>query len=249
MLDSLSRLRDGTSKRISSYDVTGGNADCWTIQGGETRQLAHIKGPGCIRHLWVTVAADDEWYLRSTLLRAYWDGEKSPSIDSPLGDFFGVGHGVVSSYSCAVLSMSANPGQHRHAAMNCYFPMPFSERARFEIVNESDQKIGSFYFYLDYELLPSPPATFSPPPSVAQVPGCTGDSELVGAFGGPGERGDRVRRRRRRARTRGEERRRAAERRRRGFAPSSADDPSPAPAAAAADAPRRCRWVPSERYL
>ncbi len=158
MLDSLSRLRDGASKRISSYDVTGGNADYWTIQGGETRQLAHIKGPGCLRHIWVTVAADDEWYLRKTLLRAYWDGEKSPSIDSPLGDFFGVGHGVVSSYSCAVLNMSANLRENRHAAMNCYFPMPFSEEARFEIVNQSDQKIGCFYFYLDYELLPSPPA-------------------------------------------------------------------------------------------
>jgi hypothetical protein len=157
MLAGLSRLREGQSKRISSYDTTGGNRDAWRIKGGETRELARITGPGCIRHLWVTVSAEDEWYLRKTLLRAYWDGEQSPSIDSPLGDFFGVGHGVVSSYSCAVLNMSANRGQERNAAMNCYFPMPFSEQARIEVVNESDKPIGSFYFYVDYDLLPEAP--------------------------------------------------------------------------------------------
>jgi len=130
MLEELSRLRDGHTRRISSFDTTGANADAWRIAGGETRELARIKGPGCIRHIWVTVSAEDEWYLRKTLLRAYWDGEESPSIDTPLGDFFGVGHGVVSSYACAVLNMSANVGDTKHAAMNCYFPMPFAGEAR-----------------------------------------------------------------------------------------------------------------------
>jgi len=157
MLEELSTLRKGSSKRISSFDTSGGNRDCWRIEGGETRGLADIEGPGCIRHIWVTVDADDEWYLRKTLLRAYWDGETSPSVDAPLGDFFGVGHGVVNSYSCAVLNMSASPGESKHAAMNCYFPMPFSEHARIEVVNESDLPIGSFYFYVDYELLPETP--------------------------------------------------------------------------------------------
>jgi hypothetical protein len=157
MLASLSRLREGESRRISSFDTTGGNRDCWTIRGGETRELARITGPGCIRHIWITVSAEDEWYLRKTLLRAYWDGESTPSIESPLGDFFGVGHGVVSSFSCAVLNMSANQGETKHAAMNCYFPMPFSEGARIEVVNESDKPIGAFYFYVDYDLLPAAP--------------------------------------------------------------------------------------------
>jgi len=155
MLEALSRLREGRSKRISSWDTTGGNADFWQIRGGETRTLAAIKGPGIVRHLWVTVNAEDEWYLRTALLRAYWDGEESPSIEAPLGDFFGVGHGVVSSYSCAVLNMSANHGDTKHAAMNCYFPMPFSDGARIEIANESEKPIPSFYFYVDYEELPS----------------------------------------------------------------------------------------------
>jgi len=157
MLERLSQLRDGKSKRISSYDRTGGNWDCWTIAGGETRELASVAGPGCVRHIWVTVDAEDEWYLRKVLLRAYWDGETSPSVDTPLGDFFGVGHGVVNSYSCAVLNMSANTGQTRRAAMNCYFPMPFSNGARIEVINEANTPVRSLYFYIDYDVLPAPP--------------------------------------------------------------------------------------------
>jgi hypothetical protein len=157
MLEALSRLREGRSRRASSWDTTGGNGDCWFIKGGETKPLARLKGPGCIRHIWFTVNAEDEWYLRTALLRAYWDGEKSPSIETPLGDFFGVGHGVVNSYSCAVLNMSANQGRDKHAAMNCYFPMPFSDGARIEIANESDKPIPHFYFYVDYDELPAAP--------------------------------------------------------------------------------------------
>ena len=49
----------------------------------------------------------------------YWDGEEQPSVEAPVGDFFGVGHAKVASYSCAVMNMSANRGDDRHAAMNC----------------------------------------------------------------------------------------------------------------------------------
>jgi len=156
MLESLSRLREGHSRRVSSYDKTGGNADYWRIKGGETRELARLRGSGCVRHIWVTLNAEDEWYLRTTLLRAYWDGETSPSVDCPLGDFFGVGHGVVNSYASVALAMSAQYGQTKQptAGMNCYFPMPFSQEARVEVVNESDRPIPNFYFHLDYDEVP-----------------------------------------------------------------------------------------------
>ena len=49
MLESLSRLREGRTRRVSSYDTTGGNADFWRIEGGETRVLAALKGAGCRR--------------------------------------------------------------------------------------------------------------------------------------------------------------------------------------------------------
>jgi len=154
MLDALCRLREGNTRRISSWDKSGRNADAWRIPPGETVTLAEMQGAGIIRHIWFTIAAEDSLYLRKTVLRMWWDGQEHPSVETPVGDFFGVGHAKVSSYACAPLSMSANAGDDLHAAMNCYFPMPFANGARIAVTNESDKPIGAFYFYIDYDALP-----------------------------------------------------------------------------------------------
>lgn len=156
MLETLSKLRTGRSRRESSWDRTGGNADYVQVEPGATHVFADLKGPGCIRHLWLTLWANEEHYLRRLVLRAYWDGERKPSIDCPVGDFFGVGHGRVNSYSCAVMDMSAHPGDAR-AAMNAWWPMPFAASARLELANEGTQKVDCFYWYVDWEQLAEPP--------------------------------------------------------------------------------------------
>jgi hypothetical protein len=157
MLHDLSRLREGHTRRVSSWDKSGRNADAWRIPAGQTTTLAHLTGAGVVRHIWFTVSSEDPLYLRKTVLRMFWDGQQYPSVETPLGDFFGVGHAKVASYSCAVLNMSANVGSDRHAAMNCYFPMPFASEARIEVTNQSDKDIRSFYFYVDYDALASLP--------------------------------------------------------------------------------------------
>lgn len=93
LLQNLGEKQDYVSHRISSYDQTGGNRDSLTIGPGQTAILAEIKGPAAVQHIWVTVAAE-AFYGRKLVLRAYWDGEESPSIEAPLDDFFGVGHGL-----------------------------------------------------------------------------------------------------------------------------------------------------------
>ena len=55
-LSGLPFLRDARRRRASSYDTSGGNADFWLLQPGETRTLAQIEGPGCVRHVWMTLA-------------------------------------------------------------------------------------------------------------------------------------------------------------------------------------------------
>ncbi len=157
MLDHLATARPGRSKRISSWDTSGRNRDYWTIPAGQTVTLADIKGPGVIRHIWFTIGAQDPLYLRKSVLRMYWDNQDHPSVEAPVGDFFGVGHSKVASYSCAVLNMSANPGQDRAAAMNCYFPMPFESRAVITVQNEGETEIRSWYFYIDYDELDTLP--------------------------------------------------------------------------------------------
>ena len=49
-LRSLVYPRDVRSRRVSSWDRSGGNADGITIPRGETVRLAEIEGSGCISH-------------------------------------------------------------------------------------------------------------------------------------------------------------------------------------------------------
>lgn len=145
-LGDLVRLRSCKSRRISSYDKTGGNADYWRFEAGEKKVIAEIKGAGIIRHIWMTIGCKAEHYPRKILLRMFWDGEKNPSVEAPIGDFFGMGHGILRNFVSAPLMMSPQDGK----GMNCYFPMPFERRSRIEIENECETEMV-LYFYVDYE--------------------------------------------------------------------------------------------------
>ncbi len=147
MLDSLSKKRDAVTKRISSFDQTGGNSDRIGIEPGATAVIAQIDKPGIIKHIWMTIAHSDKNYRRMMVLRMYWDDEKEPSVEAPIGDFFGQGWGEEYLYN--TLPLAAGPTNGR--GLNCYFPMPFSKRARIEVVNQSEKKCNSLYFYIDYE--------------------------------------------------------------------------------------------------
>lgn len=150
-LDGIARLRTSETKRISSFDRTGGNNDRITIPPGETVTLAEIEGAGCIKHIWFTISHPDKLYRRNLVLRIYWDGEKLPSVESPVGDFFGQGWGE--EYLFNSLPLVASPGGGK--ALNCYFPMPFSKGAKITIENQSEEKCRAFYYYVDYEKLRS----------------------------------------------------------------------------------------------
>ena len=42
------------SRRWSSYDQTGGNADSWIVPAETTLVLGEMESPGCIKHIWMT---------------------------------------------------------------------------------------------------------------------------------------------------------------------------------------------------
>jgi hypothetical protein len=146
-LANLALVKDGISKRASSFDRTGGNADYWRFAPGETRVIADLKGTGCIKHIWITISAKDLYFPRRVLLRIFWDNETTPSVEVPAGDFFGIGHGITKNFSSLPLSMTPRNGR----GFNCYFPMPFGKRARIEIANHCDNRMA-LYFYIDYQL-------------------------------------------------------------------------------------------------
>ena len=82
-LANLARLRPYKSRRLSSWDRTGGNRDCLLIQPGQTAVLGEIAGAGCVKHIWITMASlpDEPHDLRQTVLRMFWDGEAAPSVE------------------------------------------------------------------------------------------------------------------------------------------------------------------------
>ena len=147
-LKRLAAITSGRTGRASSWDRTGRNDDAWNIEPGERRVLADIEGPGTITHLWMTQRS----HYRECLLLITWDGTEQPSVVCPLGDFFGLGHGIVNSYQSLLFSAStrANNRFNQGCALNAYVPMPFRERALVELVNESDETHRQ-YFYVDYE--------------------------------------------------------------------------------------------------
>jgi hypothetical protein len=153
MLHTLTTIRSVKTRRLSSWDTSGRNADYWRIQPGEAKVLADIAGPGCITHLWMTQGAR----YRECLLRITWDNAPAPSILCPLGDFFGLGHGIVNSYQSLLFTASTNANNqfNKGCALNCYARMPFRERALVELVNESGEVHGQ-YFYVDYEQYDAP---------------------------------------------------------------------------------------------
>ena len=151
-LGELARIRNVTTRRVSSWDRTGGNMDFLVVQPGQQVTLADIGGAGCINHIWCTHSCDQPDFLRRVVLRARWDGEEGYSIDVPLGDFFGMGHAKTTNFAAVPLQMSPSDGR----AFNCWFPMPFGSRAEFFLLNEADVSMN-FYYYIDYELHDSIP--------------------------------------------------------------------------------------------
>ena len=155
-LESLFIKREAKRMRESSYDRTGGNNDRLSIKPGDTAAIADIKAAGVITHIWVTLANEgfiqEKDNLRKIILRMYWDNESQPSVEAPIGDFFGMGHSMTRNYVSAPLQMSPEDGK----SFNCWFPMPFSERALLTVTNECETNL-IFYYYVDYEIVPALP--------------------------------------------------------------------------------------------
>ncbi|MBN1344845.1 MAG: DUF2961 domain-containing protein [Phycisphaerae bacterium] len=156
---------EGRTARASSWDRSGGNRDYVTVKPGETVTLADIAGAGCIKHIYFTYIIEKEEarrrYFRDVILRMYWDDEKTPSVESPIGDFFGVSNAVPRPMKA--LDMVVNPGAYNSpgtAGMNCYLPMAFSKRARVEITYDTEGSSGPVgtWYHIDYETYATPPA-------------------------------------------------------------------------------------------
>ena len=109
--------------------------------------LAELEGPGCIRHIWMTLAPCT-MVNGQIVLRIYWDGESEPSVEAPIGDFFGLCHGIpFYEINSRYLSVQGQSG------LNAYFPMPFVRSARIEVETGPIEPL-SLYYHVNWHRYP-----------------------------------------------------------------------------------------------
>ncbi|MCC6352917.1 MAG: DUF2961 domain-containing protein [Verrucomicrobiae bacterium] len=147
-LAGIERLKAFEARRESSCDPDwrSGNSDRKPIDPGQTLTLCDLEGPGIIAHIWFTISHPSPFYSRLMTLRVYWDGEEHPSVECPIGDFFGIGHGVDQAFNSLPIRVTSEG-----RARNCYWPMPFRKRARITVTNDADKPCRSLYYYIDWQ--------------------------------------------------------------------------------------------------
>lgn len=116
---------------------------CVAVPPKETFTIADIQGQGVIRHIWMTL---DSKFYSSCVLRMYWDGEKSPSVEVPLGDFFCCGRGVAAPVDSLMVAVNPEGG------LNSYWPMPFRNSARLTVENQSEETLPALFYQVDYTI-------------------------------------------------------------------------------------------------
>jgi hypothetical protein len=115
------------------------------IEAGERVVLADLEGAGTIRHIWITIPPAQPERMRAVRLEVFYDGLAEPSISVPLVDFFGVPFGRPVHLVTALSAIQEGRG------FNAYFPIPFENGLRFELVNESGGRL-LLYYQIDYTL-------------------------------------------------------------------------------------------------
>ncbi len=150
----LARLKDYSAARVSSGNkYVASNDDSKKIMPGETLVMADLQGAGAVTHIWLTVADNEFGWPRLLRIRVYYDGYKTPSVDAPLGDFFGVGHGSERNLN-SIMVHDSSFGRAR----NSYWPMPYRKSCRITVTNEGNRLVPMFYYHVDYRKYASLPA-------------------------------------------------------------------------------------------
>jgi Protein of unknown function (DUF2961) len=182
-------LQNYQAKKQSSYDQKGANNDFIDLDPTKTVTIFSQSGPGIISHLWLTIGSGDPNALKDLVLRAYWDGNPRPSVEVPVGDFFGLNLNQYVNYQSAFLNCSPS------MALNCYFSMPFRKTAVLTVEYEHQGPLWRpgitpnervyvpsvrLYWNIDYRIVPSLPAEClyfhaqyrqqTPTPAVAAAP-------------------------------------------------------------------------------
>ncbi len=131
LVDQIRKSLDQINKNGLELDLTGANKTPFDSDKGEID--VKLEGPQVIERFELKVEGlkgkELETYLREAVLRISWDGSSSPSVWSPLGDFFGHAPGFRKYHSVPM-------GIINDQVAYCQYQMPFAKSAKIEIINE-----------------------------------------------------------------------------------------------------------------
>ncbi|MCB9726103.1 MAG: DUF2961 domain-containing protein [Spirochaetaceae bacterium] len=114
---------------------------------GERIVLADVAGPGRVRHLWMTWPPMPPTAMRGLWMEVFYGDARAPSISVPCLDFFGLPLGRPVVYASALTAAQEGRG------FNSWIPMPFADRLRIELVNDTGRRFW-FYYQIAYTLGP-----------------------------------------------------------------------------------------------
>ena len=160
---------------------------CIFINRHSTATIMDVEGPGVIQHIWITVRPAQ---YRDLVIRMYWDGEDTPSVESPIGDFFCNGWQTYTDVTS--LPINVNPSN----GLNSFFPMPFGKHAKVTVENRANEDLAHFFYQITYALTPiddddayfhaqfrrTNPVPYKEPYTI--VDGITGKGQYVGTYMG-----------------------------------------------------------------
>ena len=145
----------GRNRRVSSNQQPGWhteNLDMTWLQPGQSIEMPLLEGPGIITHMWFTSHAGWVGELNALSLRIYWDDQKEPGVETPLGDFFAIGQGKPAVVESVPVQVSPT------GAMSCYWRMPFAKSARIVVTNDNPDRGAGLYWQVDYTQVDALPA-------------------------------------------------------------------------------------------
>ncbi len=116
------------------------------VRPSQIMTLLDVEGCGTIRHIWMTFPPYHPDLYRGLVIRMYWDGQDIPSVECPVGDFFGLSHAVYRQMDTELMSVQSSNG------LNCFIPMPFRKSARITVENDSERTFSVFFYQVDYTL-------------------------------------------------------------------------------------------------
>jgi len=151
----IARFKNEVTRQLTTFDLAK-RSKTVAVPRGKRVVIGEVKGQGYITQLWLTFPG---WFwahwqpngpvsqtiLKTLILRIYWDGESSPAVQAPIGDFFGNGLCEISNFTSKYFGMSSG-------GFYCKFPMPFQKGFKIELENLDEQIDTDIFSNVLYQL-------------------------------------------------------------------------------------------------